>query len=59
MTRIVPPVLTSVHPAPPALRYWMGMARRIIGWVREADRRNVTGEADLTGGCSIQRATAK
>jgi hypothetical protein len=28
MTRIVPPLLTSVHPAPPALRYWM--ARRII-----------------------------
>ena len=36
MTRIVPPVLTSVHPAPPALRYWMRMARRIIRWVTTA-----------------------
>jgi hypothetical protein len=42
MTRIVPPVLTSVHPAPTPVRYWMGMAR-----------------TDLTGGCSIQRATRK
>ena len=36
MRRIVPPVLTSVHPAPAALRYWMGMARRIIRWLMTA-----------------------
>jgi hypothetical protein len=54
MTGIVPPLLTSVHPAPAAVRYWMGMARRIIRWVMTAQVR--FGHSLLQFGPGLTRA---